>query len=654
MLQINGNPLWPALLTLALLAGCGGGDTGGDATAGVPIDNTAEVQAHYAENPDFYRFRSPEDLPADLVWENGADLPEIGSPDAKKGGTQYIALPDFPRTLRTAGPDSNGAFRPFILDDVVMLLARQHPDELDYYPELAESWSLEPETGTVYVRLDPQARWSDGEPVTVEDFMFMFWFYRSPYIRAPWYNNWYGSQYTNITRYDEHTFSITSAVRKPDYAARVLELHPMPRHFYREVGDDYVDRYQWRFVPTTGAYVLRDGDLRKGRSITLTRDENWWAKDRKHMRYRFNPDRIQFSVIRDTAKTFEAFKRGDIDQYGLALAEYWYEKLPDTDPDVQAGYIAKTVFYNQYPRAPMGLWMNSAMPLLDDLNIRLGIQHASNWQLVIDQYFRGDAARLSTASQGYLEFDHPTIEARQFDIDRAQGYFAAAGFRERGPDGILVNGEGKRLAFTLSTGYQALADILTILKQEAAKAGLEFRVEVLDSTAGWKKVQEKKHEVHLVAFGRFLEMYPRYWEHYHSDNAYDDAFLDDGSVNPDRELKTQTNNLEVFALWEMDQLVDAYRASSDKDEMVRLSHRIIELHHEHGSFVPGYYQPTIRLGHWRWLRYPDYFNHRFVSSAGDLWVHWIDTDLKDEVQAARKSGKTFPPMLEVYDQWKEE
>jgi hypothetical protein len=95
-----------------------------------------------------------------------------------------------------------------------MLLARQHPDELDYYPELAESWALEPETGTVYVKLDPQARWSDGEPVTVEDFMFMFWFYRSPYIRAPWYNNWYGSQYTNITRYDEHTFSITSAVRK--------------------------------------------------------------------------------------------------------------------------------------------------------------------------------------------------------------------------------------------------------------------------------------------------------------------------------------------------------------------------------------------------------------------------------------------------------
>jgi microcin C transport system substrate-binding protein len=64
MLQMNRNALSPALLALALLAGCGGDDTGGEAAAGPTIDNTAEVQAHYAENPDFYRFRSPEDLPA--------------------------------------------------------------------------------------------------------------------------------------------------------------------------------------------------------------------------------------------------------------------------------------------------------------------------------------------------------------------------------------------------------------------------------------------------------------------------------------------------------------------------------------------------------------------------------------------------------------
>jgi len=639
-------------LTVLSLAGCSGDEDVSAEPAAETIDNTAEVQAAYAAEPDFYRFATPEDLPADLVWEDGMDQPEIGSPEATKGGTQYVALPDFPRTLRTAGPDSNGAFRNYILDQVVMSSAQLHPDTLEFYPALAEAWAVDEATTTVYVRLDPQARWSDGEPVTADDFFFMFWFYKSPYIRAPWYNNWYSSQYTNITRYDERTFSVTTAKRKPDFAGYVLGLSPRPQHFFKEVGEDYVERYQWRFAPTTSPYLLADDDLKKGRSITLRRDPDWWARDRKYFRYRYNPDRIQFTVIRDSAKMFEAFKRGDLDQFGLGQAEYWYEKLPDSDPAVQAGYIAKSMFYTEHPRPPMGLWINTARPGLDDLNVRLGIQHASNWQLVIDQYFRGDAERLPTSEVGFGDFDHPTLKARDFDIEKAQAYFAAAGYTERGPDGILVNGEGQKLAFTLTTGYERLADVLTILKQEAAKAGLELRIEVLDSTSAWKKVQEKKHDIQFVAFGRFLEMYPRYWEHYHSENAYENAFLEDGSVNPDRVLKAQTNNLETFALYEMDQLIDRYRQSSDKDEMIRLSHEILELHHAEASFVPGYYRPYVRIGHWRWLRYPDFFNHRHILDPGELWVHWIDTELKEAVQAARKSGETFPPMINVYDKWK--
>ncbi len=49
-----------------------------------PYDNTAEVQAYYKSKPDFFRFKTPADLPTDLKWENGGDLPEMGDPDAKK------------------------------------------------------------------------------------------------------------------------------------------------------------------------------------------------------------------------------------------------------------------------------------------------------------------------------------------------------------------------------------------------------------------------------------------------------------------------------------------------------------------------------------------------------------------------------------------
>lgn len=642
-----------AALVLAL-TGCGGDKDVAEsqARADTPIDNTEEVLAYYAANPDFFIFSTIDDLPADLAWENGADLPEMGSPEAKKGGTEYRSLQDFPRTLRTIGPDSNGSFRPFLNDDVEMRIAWRHQDEFDFVAGLANEWAVGEDGRTIYVRLDPDARWSDGEAITSDDFMFSFWFYRSPYVNAPWYNNYYSTTYERITRYDALTFSITVAAAKPDADSKVLELVPRPQHFYREVGDDFVERYQWRVAPVSGPYKVREEDIKKGRSIALTRVKDWWAKDKKHYRYRFNADRIVFTVIRDTEKAFEAFLRGDLDQAGLNLSEYWYEKLPDDAPEVQAGYIYKTVFYNQRPRPNMGLWINTSRPLLDNRDVRLGIQHATDFQLVIDKFFRGDYDRLQTPQDGFGEFSESGVEAREYNVVQALEYFAAAGFTQRGPDGILVNDDGQRLAFTVSTGYQTMKDVLTILKEQAAKAGLEFRVEVLDGTAGWKKVQEKQHDIHLAAFGVFLEMYPRFWEHYHSDNAYDQAFLEDGSVNPDRKIKTQTNNLETFALPEMDQMIISYRASADKQEMIDLAHGMTRMHHEHASYVPGFYQGFYRLGYWRWVRYPDYFNHKHTRSATQFFVHWIDEDLKRETLKARKDGTTFEPQIMSYDQWK--
>ncbi|MFM1894995.1 MAG: hypothetical protein RLZZ385_69, partial [Pseudomonadota bacterium] len=617
------------------------------------MDNSAEVEAYYAAHPDFFRFKTPADIPANLVWQNGNDLPEIGSPEAKKGGTFYGAIQDFPRTLRHVGPDSNGGFRNYILDDVAVLLAHRHPDKYEYYPGIATDWAIADDNRTVYIKMDPDARWSDGVPVTADDMMFLFYFNQSQYIVAPWYNNFYTVNYDNITKYDDHTISLTMAEARPDLLSYALEHSPSPRHFYNELGEDYVERYQWRFVPTTGAYVILDEDVDKGRSITLTRVEDWWAKDKKFWRYRYNPDHIYLSVIRDTPKVFESFKRGDIDTFGLNLAEYWYEKLPDSDPDVQAGYIHKATFYNQRPRPSYGLYINSARPLLDNQDIRVGINYATNWEVVIEKFYRRDYTRMNTAQDGFGEFSHPTITARPFDVTKAQEHFAKAGFTQRGPDGVLVNAEGQRLAFTLTTGYEALKDILTILKEEALKAGLEYRIEVLDSTAGWKKIQEKQHDIAFSAFGRFLEEFPRYWESYHSDNAYDQAFLPDGSVNPDRKLETQSNNLESIAIYELDGLINQFDRATSKEQKKEIGHRIEEMLYEHASFVPGFVQPFYRVGYWDWVKWPAYFNHKHSDAATTLFIHWIDEDAREKVQVARRSGQRFEPHIEVYDQFAE-
>lgn len=640
---------------LLLLSACGKKD----ADTGPKHDARDEAKAYYADHADFFHFKTAADIPTDLKWDDGSDLPEFASPDAKRGGLMQFWIPDFPRTLRTVGPDANGSFRPWILDDNVMQFARRHPNEtgltpngFHYVPGIADRWAVDRANKTVYVHIDPDARWSDGVPITTDDVLFAHWFYRTSYIRAPWYNNYYTTKFASITRFDDHTFALEFPTLRPNILALTLENEPTPAHFYSEVGDDYPERYQWRFVPTSGPWEVRPADIDKGRAVTLTHIKNWWAQDKKFWRHRFNPDKIRLTVIRDTPKAFEAFRKGDLDFFSLTLAEYWYDKMPDNAPEVQAGYIHKLKFYNDIPRPTYGLWMNETKPFLDNRDVRVGIQYAMNWDLVIQKFSRGDWTRMQTSADGYGEFTDPDIHARPFDIDKALASFAKAGFTKRGPDGILVNATGQRLSFQLSTGYDNLKDVLTILQEEAIKAGLELRVEVLDSTASWKKVQEKQHDIQFSAFNVSPEMFPRYWETNHSANAYDKAFLPDGTVNPNRKIKVQTNNLQEIAIPELDKMIDRYDQSESIDEMKELAFKMEEIIYDDASFCPGFIIPFIRTGTWRWLRVPDTGNVKIATTFTEYSLYWIDEDMRKETEAARKSGKTFPPVIREFDQYK--
>ncbi len=102
----------------------------------------------------------------------------------------------------------------------------------------------------------------------------------------------------------------------------------------------------------------------------------------------------------------------------------------------------------------------------------------------------------------------------------------------------------------------------------------------------------------------------------------------------------------------MDKMIEAYRASDDKQEMKDLAFKMTEMHHEFGSFVPGFYQPFYRIGHWRWIRYPENFNLKHSRTAGEYYVHWIDPQIKEETLSAMTDDITFAPEINIYDQHK--
>jgi microcin C transport system substrate-binding protein len=624
----------------------------------------ADLARTLKEQASFYAQAPISALPADLKWDDASDLPEFADPAAKQGGTFRYYIQDFPRTIRTIGPDATGGIRMYILDYPAMAFVHDHPNVPGRaYGGLAKQWATGPDGRTYYFRIDPAARWSDGKPITTADVVFTFYFMRSPHLREPWYNDFYTKTYERLTIYDALTFAITLPQPKPDGVIRAGNIVPYPRHAFQDFGADWIEKYQWRTLPTTAAYELLDRNIDKGRSITLTKVKTWWAREKRFWRGRFNPDRYRFEVIRDPDKAFEAFTRGDLDFFPLNQSKYWYELLPDTHPLVAQGLIAKAKFFNRIPRPDWGLWINRSKPGLDNRDIRLGIQYAANFDLVCQQYFRGDAVRLNTRSDGYGWNMNPAIGPRAFDPAKAREQFAKAGFSKQGPDGVLTNASGQRLSFTLTTYRPDLRDVLAILQQEALKAGLELKLEVLDQTTGWKKVQEKQHEISLIALSRSVEVYPRYWELYHGSNAYQDAYLGkdgkevtraaDGTPNPKpTRIRSQTNNMTMTFLPELDRVIEAYDQATTMEEIRRLAAEAEMIIYQDAGWVNGWALPFHRTGYWRYVKWPKEFNAAQSRTAEELFVHWLDEDERKAVTAARKDGTKLPPQVLTFDRYK--
>ncbi len=591
--------------------------------------------------PEYFSFAKPEDVPVDLRWEDGMAEPEIGDEHAKKGGTFTDAIPSFPATLRVLGENSNGSFRGYQYDDIEMGLISLHPDTGRVIPSIAKQWAVTADNRTVYFRIDPDARFSDGQPIESDDFFNAFYMQLSEYPKNPYGNQYFSEQFTNITRYDARTLSITLTDAKP-LAPYDANTTASPRGFFREFGPDFEARYQWRCRPSAGPYVVKDEDIHFGRSIALSRVKDWWAKDKKFYRNRYNVDTIIYRVVRLQEKTFELLRQGqlDADQLLVAVPDYWYEKLEI--PEVHKGYICKAKFYNIWPSSKRGMWMNLASPPLDNKEVRLGICYATNYQKVIDFDLRGDFQRLNSFSEGYPLLGNPPIRSRPFSVEQAREHFAKAGYAKQGNDGVLVNAAGQRLSLTILYRKSDTVDkYMQRLKEEGLKCGVEYKLEGMDPTAYFQKATQKKHQLTQVGFS-VSPPFPDHYQNFHSK----DAFMADGKTP-----KANTNNLCSFASKPMDVLCEAERAASTIEDMRKASWGADQIIHDEAVWVPGFEQNYYRAAYWRWVRWPEKtFNVAVSELPFSNHVHWIDEAIKAETLAAMKSGKAFPEVDLVFDQ----
>jgi microcin C transport system substrate-binding protein len=573
-------------------------------------------------------------LPEKLVWYTSR--PGVfGSPRAKQGGTFRGYIAEFPDTFRTVGPNANGGYRPYFTTSP--LLVDINGETKEWMPAMATDWAFGADGKSMYFKLNEKARWTDGMPVTSADYTFMLAMMRSPNIQDPWYNEFYTKQVVDVAAFGDYVIRITAGVPMAhDDLLYNVSLSPRPRHFYGgEIKKDWVDAYQWTFEPTAGPYYL--DSYKKGDSLVFKKVKDWWGYQYDYNRYRFNVDVLEFHVItggNDIVRNY--FYNGQIDTYPLIIPQEWADA--ETHDPVKKGYIDRQ--YNFY--VPLtgvsGIMLNVKDPLFADVRVRRGLYYAINIQKMIDTTLRGEYSRYHNIGLAHvfagLTFDDDSIRKPDFDPGKAGELFDAAGWSTYGADGIRTNGHGDRLSFELLYQSPNHTERLSVLKEEAKKAGVEIQLKLMQQGA-FTAVREKKFQAWWG--GMSTSLYDDYWEYFHSVNA----------------SKTQTNNFWGYADKDMDKLLDAFRSESDLAKKAALDRQIQKKVDQAALVIPNYYVPYWRGGAWKWVRFPawlsqkyyDDFYDPFSSTTGYTGYFWIDNDIKKEVLDAQRGGKEYAPRI---------
>ena len=209
-------------------------------------------------------------------WETNADYDLIGDPRAVKGGVFREYQLDFPTTLRLNGPEANTVLNGMIGSMAYETLLGLHPTTLDYMPVLATHWQISADKLTYRFRLDPNARFSDGQPVTSEDVIASWSLMVDKGLQDPMTELVY-AKYDKPVAESRYVVRVTSKVlnwRNFLYFAASMPI--LPAHVLKTVnGDRYLKEYNFKLLPGTGPYAIGEADVVKGRSVTIRRRQGY-------------------------------------------------------------------------------------------------------------------------------------------------------------------------------------------------------------------------------------------------------------------------------------------------------------------------------------------------------------------------------------------
>ena len=501
----------------------------------------------------------------------------VAEEEGKKGGSIVVAAEQWPECLNPVTSCTNASWLHWTVLSHVLprLMELNAENEFVASPLLEGEPELKEEGGkfSVTFKLDPDAVWDDGSPITADDVEF------------------------SVNAYAKTTGSLTTTghelvekIDKPD--KQTVTLH------FKEPFADW-----WDMMGGNQQYVLKKAafpeaatsfDLKEAmvdsigfsggpftleswskEQAVLVRNDKYWEKDRVALL-----DQVTMVPREDPNTEVNALLTGEavaiFPQPSVGLTQRL--EAPGVKYEVGAGSTYE------------GLWLNQQKSPVDTVEVREALAHAVDRKAIVDNIVSqivpgvkvlNCAGWVPTVGKWCDDTDFADID---YDPEKAKGILQKAGWT-LGSDGIFTKG-GKKLTIEWSTvaGNKRREDTQQLVKEQAKKAGIELTFR--NSPAG-ELFQNRLPKLDFT-MGEFANVAS-------PDPNRDTLYLCEQVPSEANGFGGQ--NYNALCDDKVDELVKKASRTTDVDERIEIIHELGDRVRELVVWIPLYQLPLITA--WR-------------------------------------------------------
>ena len=556
------------------------------------------------------------------------------NPEAPKGGTVRLGDMGGFDTFNPVLPQGEPATGLGLVFERLMTPAMD--EVLSDYGLLAEAFSHPDDYSSVTFRMNPEARWHDGEPVTAED---VVWSFETQIEHSPntaqYYANVTGAE---VTAPGEVTFSFDQTGNRelPKILGQLLVL---PQHWWegtdangnpRDIGASTLE-------PPLGSGPYRLASFTPGRSVVYERVEDYWGAEHPTRVGTNNFDTIRYEYFLDLTVQFEAFKGDQLDWWWENQAKRWATAYDI--PPVNDGRIVMELFPQDYNDSGimLGFIPNLRQERFQDPLLRRALNFAFDFEELnrtlfygqyerIDSYFYGIPLRWEGLPQGEeleilesvrelvpesvftTEYQNPVggdAQAQRSNLREALRLLGEAGYTLDG--NRLVDAAGQQLGFEILLNGPTLEPVAVAFQTNLRRIGIDASIRTVDSSQYINRVRSFDYD--MIYSGWAQSMSPGNEQRYYF-----------GSVSVDEE---GSQNYAGIADPGIDALIDKVIFADDRETLEAATRALDRVLMAHQFMVPSYSLRNSRIARWDRFSHPEPLPE-FSNGFPTIW--WWDAE----------------------------